>query len=321
MMLDLSAMVSALSVPDGGFSVDPRSGSYVRTGYAVAAHPQHSRILDGHLSGAQIHDFIVVAKHALAVPGRILGGWRDPETDRIHLDISIVTAQREHAMAIARATQQLAIFDLGRMKSCRVSAGVLETGRWGVAVHGVDDESGEHHGEYREHTQPRGPAPRDWRSRKTSSSTASTPTATLDHPSTWAEVGMGSRPLQVLARWHVRSVLTCVARNLYRSKSHRAWSRSQVSRWDHGPVIVPLLYQLTRRLLSIPAVLLHRDTAKDAELLVLRHENAVSAAKSLAKSCTNQQIKAEVAGLDAVGEQLVRQLTERARAEGGPHHR
>ena len=40
-------------------------------------------------------------------------------------------------------------------------------------------------------------------------------------------------------------------------------------------MIVSLLYQLTRRLLSVPAVLLRRDVAKDAELLVLRHENAV----------------------------------------------
>jgi len=40
-------------------------------------------------------------------------------------------------------------------------------------------------------------------------------------------------------------------------------------------MIVSLLYQMTRRLLSVPSVLLRRDTAKDAELLVLRHENAV----------------------------------------------
>ncbi|MFI0469670.1 integrase core domain-containing protein [Saccharopolyspora sp. 5N102] len=40
-------------------------------------------------------------------------------------------------------------------------------------------------------------------------------------------------------------------------------------------MIVSLLYQLTRRLLSVPAVLLRQDSAKDAELLVLRHENAV----------------------------------------------
>ena len=36
-----------------------------------------------------------------------------------------------------------------------------------------------------------------------------------------------------------------------------------------------LLYKVARRLLSVPGVLLRRDTAKDAELLVLRHENAV----------------------------------------------
>ncbi|MDJ0346425.1 integrase core domain-containing protein [Streptomyces sp. H10-C2] len=40
-------------------------------------------------------------------------------------------------------------------------------------------------------------------------------------------------------------------------------------------MLISLLYRVTRKLLSAPAVLLQRDTAKDAELLVLRHENAV----------------------------------------------
>lgn len=40
-------------------------------------------------------------------------------------------------------------------------------------------------------------------------------------------------------------------------------------------MIVPLVYQVTRKLLAFPALLLRRDAAKDAELLVLRHENAV----------------------------------------------
>lgn len=40
-------------------------------------------------------------------------------------------------------------------------------------------------------------------------------------------------------------------------------------------MIVSLLYRATRALPSVPAVLLCRDNAKDAELLVLRHENAV----------------------------------------------
>ncbi|MFF7588839.1 integrase core domain-containing protein [Kitasatospora purpeofusca] len=40
-------------------------------------------------------------------------------------------------------------------------------------------------------------------------------------------------------------------------------------------MIVSLVYKVVRKLLALPAVLLRRDTAKDAELLVLRHENAV----------------------------------------------
>jgi transposase InsO family protein len=40
-------------------------------------------------------------------------------------------------------------------------------------------------------------------------------------------------------------------------------------------VFVRLLYKVTRKLISFPSVLLRSDAAKDAELLVLRHENAV----------------------------------------------
>jgi putative transposase len=40
-------------------------------------------------------------------------------------------------------------------------------------------------------------------------------------------------------------------------------------------MIVSLLYRVTRHLLSIPEVLLRRETSRDAELLVLRHENTI----------------------------------------------
>jgi putative transposase len=45
--------------------------------------------------------------------------------------------------------------------------------------------------------------------------------------------------------------------------------------WEHVLVTVSLLYKVTRKLLSLPSTLLRSNTAKDAELLVLRHENAV----------------------------------------------
>jgi hypothetical protein len=40
-------------------------------------------------------------------------------------------------------------------------------------------------------------------------------------------------------------------------------------------MIVSLLYEVTPKLLSVPGVLLRGDAAKDTELLMLRHENAV----------------------------------------------
>jgi hypothetical protein len=40
-------------------------------------------------------------------------------------------------------------------------------------------------------------------------------------------------------------------------------------------MFVRLLYKMTRKLISLPSTLLRSDAAKDAELLVLRHENAV----------------------------------------------
>jgi hypothetical protein len=46
-------------------------------------------------------------------------------------------------------------------------------------------------------------------------------------------------------------------------------------RWDHRRVIFSVVYLLARGLLGCLMVLARREVAKDAELLVLRHENAV----------------------------------------------
>lgn len=64
-----------------------------------------------------------------------------------------------------------------------------------------------------------------------------------------------------------------------RSESHRCCServwRATATCWNPVQVIVSLVYKMTRKLLAVPAVILCRDAAKDAELLVLRHENVV----------------------------------------------
>jgi hypothetical protein len=117
----INAMADALSVPDGGFSVNPDDGSDVRAGYAVAVHPEHERVFDGPVTSNDIHEYIAQVKAALLLPGRVLGGWRDPATSRVYLDISVVTANLSEAMTLARETAQLAIFDFSAMESIPVT--------------------------------------------------------------------------------------------------------------------------------------------------------------------------------------------------------
>ena len=45
--------------------------------------------------------------------------------------------------------------------------------------------------------------------------------------------------------------------------------------WDHRWVTLSVGYMLVRRLLGCLMLLARREVSKDAELLVLRHENAV----------------------------------------------
>jgi hypothetical protein len=54
----------------------------------------------------------------------------------------------------------------------------------------------------------------------------------------------------------------------------RVWHVISVC-WNPAQVMVSLVYQVARKLLAVLALLLRRDASKDAELLVLRHENAV----------------------------------------------
>ena len=45
--------------------------------------------------------------------------------------------------------------------------------------------------------------------------------------------------------------------------------------WDHLRMLLSIVYRLVRCLLGLLAVLARSDLSKDAELLVLRHENQV----------------------------------------------
>ncbi|GHH62451.1 hypothetical protein GCM10017774_90230 [Lentzea cavernae] len=113
----IQAMADALSVPDGGFSVDPQDGSDVRIGFAVAVHPEHERVYLGRVSGSDVAEYVRQVREALSLPGRVLGGWRDPASGNAYLDVSVVTPDRSEAFELAARTGQLAVFDFAAMAS------------------------------------------------------------------------------------------------------------------------------------------------------------------------------------------------------------
>jgi hypothetical protein len=112
------SLLALLDRPDGGFTVDPRSGEGVYGGYAVAIHPDCCAVL-AEITLGDVLEFLLRHADTLALPGRVLGAWRDPADGRIYLDVSILVEDREQALALAREYDQLAVFDFSTGESIR----------------------------------------------------------------------------------------------------------------------------------------------------------------------------------------------------------
>lgn len=118
--IKLVSMADALSVGDGGFSVDSQTGEDARAGFAVAVHPEHERVVTSPVGVADLIAYLVDVAHVLALPGRVFGGWRDPQTDTVYLDVSAIVSDYSDAVSLARKANQVAVFDLAAGESVRV---------------------------------------------------------------------------------------------------------------------------------------------------------------------------------------------------------
>jgi hypothetical protein len=118
------SLADALSVPDGGFSVDPITGADMRAGYAVAVHPEHARILTHRVTAGDLIGYTARVAAALELPGRILGGWHDPTSGAVYPDVSVVTSRLSEALSLGIQYHQLAVFDLASMESVPVDVAV-----------------------------------------------------------------------------------------------------------------------------------------------------------------------------------------------------
>lgn len=112
------SLLALLERPDGGWTIDPRTGDSVYGGYAVAIHPDCCAVL-AEITLGDVLEFLLRHADTLALPGRVFGGWRDPADGRVYLDVSILVEDRGEALALAREYDQLAVFDFATGESIR----------------------------------------------------------------------------------------------------------------------------------------------------------------------------------------------------------
>jgi ribosomal protein S18 acetylase RimI-like enzyme len=101
----------------GGFTYNPYSRRFMTTGYAASIYPEKeiSRIISPKdLTLDELENFIEDRKHLLTRAENSVGGWLDPESGKLYLDVAFTTPSRPLAEYAGREFNQKAIGDLAK---------------------------------------------------------------------------------------------------------------------------------------------------------------------------------------------------------------
>ncbi|GAA1048738.1 hypothetical protein [Arthrobacter russicus] len=129
----IEAVVKTMREPDGGFTWSPVTGIVPTLGFAVSPFPKRSKTVD--LAGmsdvqiiAAVRDYATQNNDLLAKPGYYLGGWNDPATGIVYLDVSTVLDNPFQARKLCLTSAQIAFFDLQTMSSVTAKPALLPVG-------------------------------------------------------------------------------------------------------------------------------------------------------------------------------------------------
>lgn len=121
----LQSLADALSVSDGGFSVDLETGLRPRHGCVVSIFPESTRVLAYPVTCQDLIEYVTQHAELLSHAGHLFGGWHDPASGRIYLDTSVWVRAADQAERLGQAYGQLAYFDLDAGKSIVCAPAVL----------------------------------------------------------------------------------------------------------------------------------------------------------------------------------------------------
>jgi hypothetical protein len=110
--LEADKALSRLRHPDGGFTRHPETGREEIVGFFVSPHPDREMAIKVEdLRPSDIRKFRDANRDLFSQPGHFMGGWHDPETGMVSLDVSVKTESAERARELAAENQQVAFFD------------------------------------------------------------------------------------------------------------------------------------------------------------------------------------------------------------------
>lgn len=111
-------VVDRIQQPDGGFTYHAVTGAQPTTGYALSLHKDRERVVKAQdVTYANLWNYAKDNWDLLNQDGNYFGGWHDPESGNVFLDVSTVVNGSAEAAKLGKANGQLAYFDLHAGKS------------------------------------------------------------------------------------------------------------------------------------------------------------------------------------------------------------
>lgn len=141
--INWDVLADRLAIPGGGFTVDLSTGFDARHGFAVGTYVHRSwESTATEVSADTVRTYAALNADLLEHAGNVLGGWHDPATGRVWLDVSRVTADLAEALQWALANNQISIFNLDRGETVDVGGNghVAEEGSTTVHASAADND-------------------------------------------------------------------------------------------------------------------------------------------------------------------------------------
>lgn len=116
--------IAKRTVREGGLTVRLGANLYPDGGFAVAVHPEATRIFSVEEfkrdATEHVRQYVADNDDLLSLDERFLGTWLDTETAKVYLDVSIVLPDKDAAMRVAKDHGEKAIFDFETMEDIPV---------------------------------------------------------------------------------------------------------------------------------------------------------------------------------------------------------